>query len=142
MSNLLLALPPVGRSNNLDSDDEDGSRHGKVDSTSHTTKGGTSRTYSRDTDDDNIDSIKDQLTKLETQAVFKLRVTVLIVLVVAAFGISLSVFHLTRKGQKDELRIQYNGAAQVSPFVLYVCHIDLLVEVSNSLLPIFVSCTV
>jgi hypothetical protein len=116
MSNLHLSLPPIARNNNnLDSDDDDCSRRGKGDSSSHTTKGSTGRTHSRDTDDDNFESIKSQLTKHETTAVFRLRVTVMIVLVAAAVGISVTVFLLTRNAQVDELRIQYNGAAEVSP---------------------------
>jgi hypothetical protein len=119
MSNLHLSLPPVARSNNIDSDDDDCSRRGQGDRASHTTKGSTGRTNSRDTDDDdNIDNIKDQLTKLETTAVFRLRVTVMIVLVAAAVGISVTVFLLTRNAQEEELRIQYNGAAEVSPYVV------------------------
>ena len=67
---------------------------------------------SRQTDEENLDAIKDQLTKKESRAVFQLRVSVMMVLALAAAGVSLTVYLLTRKAELDELKIQYDGSAE------------------------------
>ena len=64
------------------------------------------------TDDENVDSIKDQLTRRETRAVFRLRVMVISVLVLAATGVSVTVLMVTRQAEIDEFKVQYEGAAQ------------------------------
>ena len=57
-------------------------------------------------------NIKEELTKKETTAVFRLRMTVLLVLVLAAAGVSITVLLLTRQAEIDEFEIQYDGSAQ------------------------------
>ena len=66
---------------------------------------------SRNTDDE-INSIKDQLTKKETRDVFRLRVLVITVLLLAGTGVSVVVCMITKKAMDDEFRLQYNGASE------------------------------
>ncbi|CAB9511299.1 Receptor-type guanylate cyclase gcy [Seminavis robusta] len=52
------------------------------------------------------------LAKRETQAVFKLRLLVFVVLSLAAVAVSIIVFLVTKNAEKDEYRNQYDAAAQ------------------------------
>jgi hypothetical protein len=63
---------------------------------------------------DEQDDIKHQLTRGgETRNVFRLKVTALLVMVLAGVGISVTVFKLTRDSQLYEFKIQYEGSAEV-----------------------------
>ena len=77
-------------------------------------KGGetsTSNTSSKGTDED-VDTIKGELTRKETAAVFRLRILVIIALVLAASGVCVTVYMLTRRAELDEFKIQYEAAAE------------------------------
>ena len=70
-----------------------------------------SNTSTKGTDED-IDTIKGELTKRETTAVFRLRITVLLVLFLAAAGVCVTVYILTRNAELEEFTIQYEGSAE------------------------------
>jgi hypothetical protein len=63
---------------------------------------------------DEQDDIKQQLTRGgETRNVLRLKVTALLVMILAGVGISVTVFKLTRDAQLHEFQIQYEGSAEV-----------------------------
>jgi hypothetical protein len=71
---------------------------------------GTTETKKSDEQDD----IKQQLTRGgETRNVLRLKVTALLVMILAGVGISVTVFKLTRDAQLYEFKIQYEGSAEV-----------------------------
>lgn len=63
---------------------------------------------SRKSDDDSV-NLEEQLTEQKSKAVNRLRAYVLIALVLAAFGVSITVFVLSRKADTEAFEIQYEG---------------------------------
>ena len=72
---------------------------------------GTTTSGSRASGEDNLQAIKDRLSKNETKAVFRLRVLVVFVLLCASAAISVVVYKITRDAQINVFHIQYEGAA-------------------------------
>jgi hypothetical protein len=72
---------------------------------------GTSASSTRVTGEDG-DMIKDQLSRKETTAVFRLRVVVSLALLLAAAAVSYVVYFITRKAEMDAFEVQYEGAAE------------------------------
>lgn len=62
--------------------------------------------------EDTTKAIQDQLTKKETNAVFRLRLIVVLVLLATAVAICLVVFYITHGAEKDTMKQQYEAAAQ------------------------------
>ena len=56
--------------------------------------------------------MKDQFSRKETKAVFRVRMIILFVLVLAAAGVSTAVFLTTRNAELDEFSVQYEGSAE------------------------------
>lgn len=98
----------------MDSDDDHSSKAGSVERNSSSNDGSTTGTHATGSgnSDDDIQNIKDALTKRETKAVFKLRVLVIMILVAAAISISCTVFYVTRNAEKEEFQIQYYAMAE------------------------------
>ena len=71
----------------------------------------TSNEASKSSSEDNIQSIKDQLSKKESQQVLRLRVVVILVLMCAAAAVTVVVYVITRQAQIKEFNIQYEGIA-------------------------------
>ena len=67
---------------------------------------------SKNTEED-MESIKNHLTKRETAAVFRLRVMVVLVLVLAAVAVTLTVYKLTRDAQIAAFEDHFEGSAEV-----------------------------
>ena len=65
----------------------------------------------KSSDDDNLQSIQDKLSKRESIAVLRLRIMVIGVLVCAAIAVSVVVYKITRQAQVEEFEIQYEGNA-------------------------------
>ena len=63
-------------------------------------------------DDDRDGGHSDSLAKEETNAVFRLRVMVILVLLVAAGIVSYVIYHYTSKAESQEFRAQFDGSAQ------------------------------
>ena len=61
--------------------------------------------------EESLESIKDKISKNETRVVFRLRVIVILVLLMAAGGVCAVVFLITRRAQVDAFEIQYDGVA-------------------------------
>ena len=61
--------------------------------------------------DDDIQSIKDALSRKESQQVFHLRALVILILFLVALSISLAVFLLERNAQIDQFEAAYYGVA-------------------------------
>ena len=57
-------------------------------------------------------SSEEELARKETRAVFRLRVLVILVLFLAAMAVSLAVFFITRRAEKDEFETQFEGSAE------------------------------
>ena len=70
----------------------------------------TSSSGSRATEDSS-EAIKEQISKRETQAVFRLRLLVILVLLGAAAAVSVVVYYVTRDAQISEFHIEYEGVA-------------------------------
>ena len=80
-------------------------------SENHSNNDNTSSSGSRATEDSS-EAIKEQISKKETQAVFRLRLLVILVLLGAAAAVSFVVYHITSDAQISEFRIQYDGVAE------------------------------
>ena len=74
----------------------------------HTSSSGTSSRVTEETND----FIKDQISKKESQAVLRIRVLVILALMGAAAAVSIVVYYITMKAQKEEFHIQYDGVAE------------------------------
>jgi hypothetical protein len=72
---------------------------------------GTSACSTKATGEDS-DGIKDQLSRKETTAVFRLRVVVMFALLLAASAVSFVVYYITRNAELDEFEIQFEGTAE------------------------------
>jgi hypothetical protein len=57
------------------------------------------------------ESEKEQLAQKETTAVFRLKVIVVLVLLMAAYGVSFLVWYITSNAESDEFESQYEGMA-------------------------------
>ena len=89
-----------------DQSNESGFRSGSEDeSTSGTTNDETKGS------EDNIQAIRDQLSKKESLQVLRLRVIVVLVLMCAATAVTVVVYIITRQAQIKEFNIQYEGVA-------------------------------
>ena len=66
---------------------------------------------SKSSSEDNIQAIKDQLSKKESEQVLRLRVLVILVLICAAAAVTVVVYVITRQAQIKEFNIQYEGIA-------------------------------
>jgi uncharacterized membrane protein len=61
--------------------------------------------------EDSSESDREQLAQRETRIVFGLRVLVVIVLLLAAIGVSVVVYYITRNAEVDEFETQYTALA-------------------------------
>ena len=61
--------------------------------------------------DDDINTIKDQLTKSETKLVFRLRSLVILVLLLAGAGVSVTTYLIPHSASIAQFETQYAGAA-------------------------------
>lgn len=80
------------------------------DSGNSSSRSGRSNRTGESTEDD-LQTIKDALAKHETKQVFRLRVVVVLILIAAATGISLTVYFLTKNAEEEEFEVQYYGLA-------------------------------
>jgi hypothetical protein len=55
--------------------------------------------------------MKDRLGQAETNAVFRLRLVVFLVMLLAAFAVSVSIYLITSKAEEEEFESQFDGAA-------------------------------
>ena len=67
---------------------------------------------SKSDDDEDDKAIKEQITKRETQAVFSLRVLVIVILIIKTFVITVVMFSITNTGESAEFSNQYEAAAE------------------------------
>ncbi len=72
----------------------------------------TTDTNQSGTTDDDIQNIKNALTKRESQQVFRLRILVMLILIAAAASISMTIFHLQKNSQLEEFESDYYGVAE------------------------------
>lgn len=56
--------------------------------------------------------VREELTRKESQQVFRLRVVVILVLFCAAIIVSVIVYHVTKSAEEEEFKTQYYGSAQ------------------------------
>lgn len=92
------------RSNNGASSSEDIEGYSTNMSTSETNKSGTT--------DDDMQSIKNQLTQKESMQIFCLRMLVIMILLAVSTSISVVIFHMERGAQQEEFESDYYGAAE------------------------------
>jgi hypothetical protein len=76
--------------------------------------------------DDDMQTIKDALTKKETSQVLKLRVIVIMILIAASASISGAVYYITRSGQVEEFEVEF---ASVADKIIDVMQ-EIVVEIS------------
>ena len=74
---------------------------------------GSLKTYQ--TEDDSEKAIQEKLTKNESQAVFRLRVVVIIVLMATAAAVTAAVYEITRHGE-SETSPDYRGSLTAISF--------------------------
>lgn len=93
-----------------------------VDTADETEEGGIEMSVSSDCSDTNSvqesavfgndeHNVREELTRKESQQVFRLRVVVILVLFLAAVVVSAIVFRVTRNAEVDEFETQYKGTA-------------------------------
>lgn len=83
------------------------------------TSSGTSNTG---TAEESSKSIQEEITKRETQAIFRLRALFVLLLCMAGASVSYLVYRITRTRQRDEFDTQFKGAAEkVSSASFYFC---------------------
>jgi hypothetical protein len=61
--------------------------------------------------DSAVHTIKERLGQAETNAVFRLRLLVFLVMMLAAFTISVTIYLITSGAEQDEFESQFDGAA-------------------------------
>jgi hypothetical protein len=79
-------------------------------SSSRSSCSGTVHTHSTE---EEMDTIKNQLTNRESAAVFRLRVMVILVLVAVAVSLSFTVYELTRDEEIASFEGHFEGSAEV-----------------------------
>ncbi len=99
-----------GEKDDWEDADDASSSSGNLEASS--TNVSTTDTNQTGTTDDDFQSIKNALTKRETQQVFRLRVLVMFVLIAAATSISVVIFHLERSTQVEEFEADFYGVAE------------------------------
>lgn len=72
----------------------------------------TSSTIQSRGSEDYPDTLKETLSKKETESVFRLRVTVISVMLMAASAVTAIIFHITKSAATQDFIIQYDGVAQ------------------------------
>lgn len=72
----------------------------------------TTETNQTGTTDEDFQSIKDALTRRESQQVFRLRILVIVILIAAATAISVAIFQLERSSQIEEFESDYYAVAE------------------------------
>ena len=104
----LKIMPENGSFSEGDSEGTDDRDSGEVlEDPSTTHPSGTSGQVS----DESTSTIKEQITKKESQHVLRLRLLVVSVLVITAAAISYAVYWLTTDGESDSFEAQYQGAS-------------------------------
>ena len=72
-------------------------------------KGGSHRTGS--TMDDEAIIIKEELARVETKNVFRLRIVVIVIMVTVAMTMAFTMYYITRKAEIEAFEIEYEGVA-------------------------------
>ncbi|CAB9503263.1 Receptor-type guanylate cyclase gcy [Seminavis robusta] len=71
-----------------------------------------SGTLANNSSDESTSTIKNRISKKESQNVFRLRLLVVLVLLLTALAISYTVYWLTSSAEAEEFKVQYEGAAE------------------------------
>jgi hypothetical protein len=95
-------------SNMLDSDD--GNTTDSGDPNGISSSGKSDHSGIKMSEDNSSDSINRPLSKKESNHVFRLRVIVVLILIVAAAGVSMLVFYISKFSERDEYNNQFDGA--------------------------------
>ena len=108
-----LHVVPEGGEGDVESEDPSDVDHGESASEYQSTQfgGGSSSRVSAEEQASSAKKIAEQLSLKESRKIFRLRVMVLFVLIVAAFVITGIVFKITTNGQVEQFTTQYEGAA-------------------------------
>jgi hypothetical protein len=98
----------------VDVNKDDGSRSSGIPDGSSANNDSTSDANSNRTSgtDDEMQMMKDTLTKKETAQVFRLRVIVLLILLAAATSISWAVFYIIRSGETEQFEVEFYSVAE------------------------------
>lgn len=93
------------------SDDEDSSHNPAAESSSEDQTTTHNTTSHQEDSHDSLTSIKNKMSKKESQDVFRLKVLVFLVLILAAASVSFVVYRLTDSGEAEEFEVQYATAS-------------------------------
>lgn len=61
--------------------------------------------------DDEAIIIKEELARVETKNVFRLRIVVIVILVTVAMTMAFTIYYITRKAEIEEFEIEYEGVS-------------------------------
>ena len=91
---------------------DDGSLCPEGDEDDVSLKGGDNESSFGDTEKSTTSKEEEELSRKETNAVFRLRVLVILALLGATLAVSAVVYYITSNGEKDEFQSQFEGSAQ------------------------------
>ena len=100
-----------------DNDDTSGSHETspKDDQGSSSNVSGTnskSESHCTGTTDDEVTMIQEELTRVETKNVFRLRIVVIAILVTVAMAMAFTIYYITRKAEIEAFDIEFEGVAE------------------------------
>ena len=61
--------------------------------------------------DDEAKVIKEELARVETKNIFRLRIVVILILVVVAMAMASAIYYITRKAEIEAFEIEFEGVA-------------------------------
>ena len=64
------------------------------------------------TTDDEVTMIQEELTRVETKNVFRLRIVVITILVTVAMTMAFTIYYITRKAEIEAFDIEFEGVAE------------------------------
>ena len=64
------------------------------------------------TTDDEVTMIKEELTRIETKNVFRLRIVVITILVTVAMAMAFTIYYITRKAELEAFDTEFEGVAE------------------------------
>ena len=64
------------------------------------------------TTDDEVNMIKEELARIESKNVFRLKIIVILILVIVAVTMCSTIYYITRKAEMEAFEIEFEGVAE------------------------------
>lgn len=95
----------------IDVEDEDEDEELSLSASGDSTSATSDKTGTQQSEAKKMKDLQEELTKKESETVFKLRVVVIFVLMLAAAAVTGVIYLVTTRGESGESKSQYDGAA-------------------------------